>query len=96
MKIRIAGKARTELIEIYRYLAQHNPTAAERTLADIDFRLRQLASFPLMGRQRPELAPGLRSILAGTHLVFYRIGDEEVTVLRVIDGRMDIHKELKS
>jgi plasmid stabilization system protein ParE len=59
MKIRISGKARSELIEIYRYLARHNPVAAERAVADIDFRLRQLSDFPLMGRQRPEFAPDL-------------------------------------
>ncbi|MDO8875367.1 MAG: type II toxin-antitoxin system RelE/ParE family toxin [Pseudolabrys sp.] len=95
MKIRISGKARAELVGIYRYLARRNPEAAEKTVADIDLRLRQLADFPLMGRQRPELAPDLRSLLAGTYIVFYTIADQEITVLRVIDGRMDIHKELK-
>ena len=95
MKIRISGKARAELVEIYRYLVERNPAAAENSLNDIDTRLRQLSRFPFMGRERPELAENLRSVLAGTHLIFYSIGDDEIVVMRVIDGRMDIDKEFR-
>ncbi|MBI1203106.1 MAG: type II toxin-antitoxin system RelE/ParE family toxin [Rhodopseudomonas sp.] len=95
MKIRISGKARADLVEIYRYLMERNPAAAENSLNDIDARLCQLSLFPFMGRERSELAENLRSALAGTHLIFYSIGDDEIVVIRIIDGRMDIDKEFR-
>jgi plasmid stabilization system protein ParE len=51
MKVRISGKARAELLDIYAYFAARNPAAAERTLQDINAKLRQLSHFPFMGRE---------------------------------------------
>ena len=76
MKILISGKGRGDLLEIYRYLAERNPDAAESTAADMNFKLRQLSDFPFMGRERSELAPKLRSVLVRTFLIFYTINDE--------------------
>jgi toxin ParE1/3/4 len=95
MKIRISGKARAELLEIYRYLSERNPAVADRTAADVDAKLRQLAHFPFMGRERPEFAPRLRSVLVRTYLVFYTFSDDGIVIMRVIDGRMDIDKEFR-
>ena len=95
MKVRVSGKARAELIEIYRYLAERNPDAAESTLQDINSKFRQLSHFPFLGRERPELATNLRSALVRTYLIFYTVADEQVVIVRVIDGRMDIRKEFQ-
>ncbi len=43
-----------------------------------------------MGRLRPELAPGVRSFPVRKHVVFYRLVDGDVQVVRVLDGRRDI------
>jgi plasmid stabilization system protein ParE len=37
----------------------------------------------------------VRSVVAGMHLIFYLVADEQITVLRVIDGRMDIDVEFR-
>jgi toxin ParE1/3/4 len=41
------------------------------------------------------LAAGLRSVLVGTHLIFYLVDSERIVIVRVIDGRMDIDEEFR-
>ena len=95
MKVRVSAKARSDLFQIYRYLAERNPAAAEGILQDIDAKMRQLSHFPFMGRERPELAAHLRSALVHTYLIFYSVADDHLVVVRVIDGRTDVSKELQ-
>jgi plasmid stabilization system protein ParE len=39
------------------------------------------------------LAPGLRCLVVGLHLIFYTVDSNQITVVRVIDGRMDVDEE---
>jgi toxin ParE1/3/4 len=71
------------------------PDAAERLIEAIDTRFENLAQFPFIGRERSTLAPGLRSMLVETHLIFYVVKSERIVVVRVIDGRMDIDEEFQ-
>jgi toxin ParE1/3/4 len=45
---------------------------------------------PLVGRSRDEVRPGLRSLAADPHVVFYRITDDRLGIVRILDGRQDI------
>jgi toxin ParE1/3/4 len=47
-----------------------------------------------MGRARDDLAPGLRSVVAGKYLVFFRASDAAIEVLRVIHGARDITPDM--
>jgi toxin ParE1/3/4 len=49
-----------------------------------------LAEYPLAGRSRDELRPGMRSVAASPHVVFYRVVEDRAEVVRVLDGRRDI------
>ena len=95
MRVRISGRARTELLDIYAFLAKRNFAAAERLLQEINLKLRQLSHFPFMGRERPEFARNLRSTLVQTYLIFYTVADEQVVIMRIVDGRMDVEKEFQ-
>jgi toxin ParE1/3/4 len=95
MKVLVSEKAKRDLLRIYSYFEQRNPSAAEATLRRIDERFGQLSDFPFIGRERSSLAPGLRSLVAGNHLIFYVVGRDAITVVRVIDGRMDIDEEFR-
>lgn len=61
---------------------------AYKTLLDAAFL--RLSEYPLLGRRRDDVRPGLRSIAVGQHIVLYRIEGEEVVVVRVEHGRRDI------
>ena len=95
MKVRISSTASRDLHRTYPYLADRNPKAAEDFIRRINQKFEQLAELPFIGRQRSTLAPGLRSVLVGNHLIFYLVGTNIITIVRVIDGRMDIDEELR-
>ena len=95
MKVRISAKAKDDLRQIYRYLADKHPSAAESLVTDIDLKLELLGRFPFMGRERLDLAVGLRSVLVWSYVIFYTVDGPEIVVIRLIDGRMDIDKEIQ-
>ena len=55
-------QARLDLIDIWNYIADDNEAAADRMLDRIESVLWMLSEQPKAGRERPELAPGLRSL----------------------------------
>jgi plasmid stabilization system protein ParE len=61
----------------------------------IDENFKNLARFPFIGRERSHLAPGLRCLIAGLHLIFYTVDRDEIAIVRVIDGRMDVDEEFQ-
>jgi toxin ParE1/3/4 len=95
MKVILADKAKGDLFRIYSYIEQRSPAAAEKILARIDKKFDQLAWFPFIGRERSSLAPGLRSAVVGVHLILYTVLDDNIIIVRVIDGRMDIDEEFR-
>jgi toxin ParE1/3/4 len=95
MKVLLSDKASRDLLRIYSYVAERNPTAAEALVRRIDEKFDQLAELPFIGRERSSLAPGLRSAIVGNHLIFYVVSPDSITVVRVIDGRMDIDEEFR-
>ncbi len=95
MKVRISAKAKDDLRQIYRYLANKNPSASDSFIADIDSKLELLGRFPFMGRERADLAARIRSVLVWSYVIFYTVDSSEIVVIRLIDGRMDIDKEIQ-
>jgi toxin ParE1/3/4 len=95
MKIFVSEAADTDLLQIYDYLHQRNPTAAESLMRQIDLKFESLSRFPFIGRPREALRPGLRSILAGNYVIFYEVADDQVTIVRVLHGRRDIDAEFQ-
>ena len=54
-----------------------------------------LAGQPLMGRERPELAPNLRSFSVGSYVILYRPISEGIEVGRIIHGARDIDAQFR-
>lgn len=79
-------RAIADLLEIWGYIAQHDPGAADRLLDTLDLRMRSLLNQPLLGRLRADLAPGLRSLACGNYVVLYRAGPGRVEVVRCVHG----------
>jgi toxin ParE1/3/4 len=49
-----------------------------------------LAKYPEAGRERPEIAAGLRSFPIGKYVLFYRPIHDGVEIVRVLHGSRDI------
>jgi len=95
MKVVVSEQADADLLQIFQYLAQHNPGAAEAVVRDIDRKFENLSHFPFIGRERSSLARGLRSIVANIHVIFYTVEREHIVIVRVLDGRRDIDAEFQ-
>jgi toxin ParE1/3/4 len=95
MKIFRTDKANEDLLNVYSFLAERSPTAAYALVRDIDAKFKDLARFPFIGRERNGLAPGVRSLVVGTHLIFYTVQSERILILRIIDGRRDVEEEFR-
>lgn len=88
--IQRTAQAEEDLIEIWIYIAQDSPLAADRVLNDIEERFEGLADNPLMGRLRPDIAAELRYFTVGKYLILYRAVPDGVQIVRVIHGARDL------
>ena len=82
--------AKSDLLEIWQYIALDNPAAADRVIREIDAKIATLSEYAHPGRQRDELAPGLRSTPVGKYIVFYRVQRAMVEVVRVVHGARNL------
>jgi toxin ParE1/3/4 len=93
MEVVLSDKAKSDLFRIHRYLEERSASAADDFIRRVDSNFQNLARFPFIGRERSSIAPGLRCLVVGLYLIFYTVGPNEITVVRVIDSRMDVDEE---
>jgi hypothetical protein len=56
------------------------------------FRIDELREFAYLGQDRSELGVSLRGLLMNGYIAFYTV--EAIVILRVLDSRMDIEREM--
>jgi toxin ParE1/3/4 len=89
--LKITPQAQQDLRSIWRGLAEFSGlTIADQRLAKIEQKFQLLSQFPRSGPSRDDLRPGIRSSLAGEFVIFYRVSEYSVEVLRILHGRSDI------
>jgi toxin ParE1/3/4 len=84
------------LKDIFDYIAQDNPSAAERVISDIYKRAQILLSFPEIGyKYRSEPAGDIRILLYGHYRIAYLLrADDRIDILGVFHGALDIDQYL--
>ncbi len=87
---RVSEAAHGDLDEIWFYIAQDNPDAADRIVRTLVSRFAMLAGMPEVGRRREELSARLRSLAVGNYVIFYRPLENGVEVVRVLHGARDL------
>ena len=88
-----SAHAEIDLIEIWTAIAVDEPSAADRLLDRIEQACALLASHPHAGKQRDDLAPGLRFYPVGNYLVFYVPREDGIAIVRVLHGARDYRQE---
>ena len=92
----IAPAAKTDLKDIYQYgLRQWGQAQSESYLAAIKNQFWLLTQQPLMGAERNELLPEVRSLPIESHTLFYRVTTDTVEIIRILHGRQDPQRHLK-
>ena len=80
-----SSQAEQDLVDIWVY------TAEEWSLAQADVYLEELVSgidrlreHPMMGASRDDLRKDYRALTVSQHLVFYKVSEDEVKIIRVL------------
>lgn len=82
--------AEDDLIEIWCTIALDSPSAADRLLDTFASRIEQLAAFPDLGPERPDIGEGARALSLGNYLVLYRHIGGLIEIVRVVHGARDL------
>jgi toxin ParE1/3/4 len=85
--------ARRNLLEIFDYIATQSgyPERARRFTASLEAHCAKLASLPgVLGVERPELRPDIRSFPFRRYVIFFRYVDDVFEVVSILEGHRDI------
>jgi toxin ParE1/3/4 len=90
-RYRLTGPARTDLREIWNYVASHSERQADRLLDELTARFQDLADQPLlMGSTDIVYGTRYRISQVRDYVVFYEPDADGVVIARVIHGARDI------
>jgi plasmid stabilization system protein ParE len=91
MRVHWTKTAEAHLDSIYAYIAQDSKTYALRTVDRITRRSQQIGVFPLSGRRVPEYdLDQIREVFSGPYRIIYHIKAEQIDVIAVIHGAMNV------
>jgi len=92
----IAPLAKHDLKHIYDYgISNWGARQASDYLDKLKEHFWGLTEQPKMGIEREELLPGMRSFPVDSHVVFYRLQQSQVEVVRILHGRQDPQRHIK-
>jgi toxin ParE1/3/4 len=86
----IVPDAIRDLEEISTYYAVHNIEAGEKFIDEFEARCRYLVSFPNIGKSYRLIRSDLRGISLSGYIIFYRVTERVVEILRVVSGSRDL------
>jgi toxin ParE1/3/4 len=89
-KFIIAPTASQDLNKIADYFLTVNVTAEEKLFQLFNQKIKQLTQFPLMGRSYNHIKPSLRGLPLKGYIIFYRVSDDQIEILRIINGHQNL------
>lgn len=96
MRVVVSLRARSDILAIHAYLAERSLVAADELLVRFSQRFDELCEFPFLGPDRSELRASLRGLLMDSYIAFYIVETDRIVIVRVIDGRMNIKREMST
>lgn len=91
-RVILLPRAKRDIYKIWHDISLQSPVAADRFVDKLDRRVLSLIEFPNRGAPRDDLRKGLRMLVEGNHLIFYRVRGLKVEIVRVVHGAMDLPK----
>jgi toxin ParE1/3/4 len=86
----ISQPATRDSESISSYFAEVNIEAGEKFLQGFSNRCKQLISLPNIGRSYDILQLGLRGLPLEGYIVLYRVVNDGIEIIRVVNGRQDL------
>jgi toxin ParE1/3/4 len=92
---RLRPLARLDLEDIWRFsVTRWGRDQANRYLAEIDAGLAKVALEPWIRRACDDVRPGYFRLIVGAHVAFYRLDGDQLEVVRILHGAMDVDSRL--
>jgi len=84
--------ATRDLNDIAEYFKNHSLEAGDQFFREFDRRCCQLIDFPNLGKSYTEIRPNLRGLSFKGYVIFYRVLDDGIEILRVLSGQRNFTK----
>lgn len=85
--LRWSNAARLDLIDIWAWRGRDHPELGDQVLDRIEAACARLVRFPHLGPPFLRIAPDARKLTIDGYLAFYRVSDDAVSIVRVVDQR---------
>ena len=89
-RVRFTQRAREDLLGIWLYIAPQSPLIADQVYDRIEKSCGLLRDHPQLGPARPEIADDARALVIERWLALYRLVEDGVQIVRVVDGARDL------
>ena len=91
----LSPRAQADLDDIWTFTTNRWSAAqAELYIRQIQSDIETVAALPEIGRACDEIRRGYRGYRTGSHLIFYRLTDGGIDVVRILHARMDFRRHL--
>lgn len=95
LSLRISSKAARDLEHIWVHSVENwGEEQAERYTLQIKVAFDLLRANAGLARSAEDVRPGLRKFTVGSHVLYMRVGDTFLRVVRILHGRMDASRHL--
>ncbi|TAE56647.1 MAG: type II toxin-antitoxin system RelE/ParE family toxin [Nostocales cyanobacterium] len=86
----ISPQAIKDLDSISEYFLTTNIETGEKIFQEFTKKCKNLLQFPKMGRSYEHIRKGMRGIPLNSYIIFYQIVDDNIEILRIVNGRQDL------
>lgn len=91
----LTPRARRDLDAIWAYSVESwGEDQAERYLRGIQAAIETVADDPRRAIACDDIRPGYRKLHTGSHVIFFKVETDQVIVVRILHGRMDLGRHL--
>jgi toxin ParE1/3/4 len=92
----LTNSAQKDVIEIGRYTSSTwGKRQRDKYLKQLDDAFKLLGRKPELGKHADDIKPEYRKYNHGSHVIFYRTGEEsKIVVIRILHKSMDVEKHL--
>jgi toxin ParE1/3/4 len=96
-RYRLSPRAQTDLAEIWDYTAERwGAEQAATYIRRIESSVEAAATEPTSGTACDHIRAGYRKLRSGSHVLFYRVGEDGIEVMRILHQRMDFEQHFPS
>lgn len=91
LSYKLTHQAEQDLREIWTYIAQDNPTAADKVLGNLYHSFSQLGQFPKSGKRQGDFtSSNLRFLTSHNYFIAYRPETQPTEIFRILSSYRDI------